>query len=165
MIPTKHIKLENVAGLENYSRYAVDIEGHIWTLKYRWPKRRKPVLNENYLVIKATNDDGILKTLYVHKVVAMAFLPTHNTKQHVRHKDGNVYNNHIDNLEWVIRKSEKEEAMNFILNQDLMNRIQQVHVACQKKGLKTGNSLDFTHQVINNALDEYIIRYGLRKVM
>ena len=97
--------------------------------------------------------------------MALAFLPTHNQSQYVRHKDGNIYNNHIDNLEWVIRKDEKQEALNFILNKDILDRIQQVHIACQKKGLKTGNSLDFTHQMINSSLDEYIIRYGLRKVM
>lgn len=165
MIPTRHINLATVKGLENYSKYAVDITGTIWTLNYRWPKKRKPVLNENYLVVKATNDDKIQKTLYIHKVVALAFLPTHNQSQYVRHKDGNIYNNHIDNLEWVIRKDEKQEALNFILNKNILDRIQQVHIACQKKGLKTGNSLDFTHQMINSSLDEYIIRYGLRKVM
>jgi hypothetical protein len=64
-----------------------------------------------------------------------------------------------------VKKSDTHDKQNFILNDEILNRIQQVHLACTKKGIKTGNSYEFTNMMINNALDEYIIRYGLRKVM
>lgn len=165
MIPTKHTKLEEIEGLEDFSKYAIDVHGNVWTLNYRWPKIRKPILNNRYLAVKATDDNGRLRTLYIHKLVARAFIPTHNVNQRVRHKDGNIYNNQVDNLEWIINKKEIYDDEEFVLKQEILNRIKQVHLACRKKGIKTGNSYDFTHQMINTALDEYIMRYGLRKVM
>jgi hypothetical protein len=44
---------------------------------------------------------------YVHDLVAEAFLPNPNKLPAVRHRDGNVRNNKIENLQWV-RVSEVE---------------------------------------------------------
>jgi hypothetical protein len=38
---------------------------------------------------------------FVHDLVAEAFLPNPNRLPAVRHKDGNVRNNKLENLEWV----------------------------------------------------------------
>ena len=38
--------------------------------------------------------------LYVHRIVAELYLPNPDNLQYVRHKDGNKFNNHVDNLEW-----------------------------------------------------------------
>lgn len=41
------------------------------------------------------------KTIKIHRLVAMHFLPPVSGKTHVNHKDGNKKNNHVANLEWV----------------------------------------------------------------
>jgi hypothetical protein len=46
---------------------------------------------------------------YVHDLVAEVFLPNPNKLPVVRHRDGNVRNNRIDNLQWV-RLDETEPA-------------------------------------------------------
>lgn len=40
------------------------------------------------------------KCISVHRLVALAFIPTDKLLPHVNHKDGNKHNNHVNNLEW-----------------------------------------------------------------
>lgn len=53
-----------------------------------------------YKRLNATNDQGKRSNLYVHRAVAMAFLPNPDNKPHINHKGSNPSNNLISNLEW-----------------------------------------------------------------
>lgn len=49
--------------------------------------------------------DGRPHTFLVHRLVADAFIGNFiDTKMTVNHKDGNRYNNNVDNLEWLSRE-------------------------------------------------------------
>lgn len=43
---------------------------------------------------------GTSFTLYIHRWVAITFIPNPINLPQVNHKDGNKTNNHVDNLEW-----------------------------------------------------------------
>lgn len=43
------------------------------------------------------------KTLYIHRLVAMAFIDNPKKYSEINHKDGNTINNIVDNLEWCNR--------------------------------------------------------------
>ena len=45
--------------------------------------------------------DGVMRNLYVHKLVASSFLKKPKNCTRVTHINSNVYNNSIDNLMWV----------------------------------------------------------------
>lgn len=161
----RYTMLNEIEDLEDFSKYAIDVNGHVWSFKYKKPKVRKPVWSNEYVSVKLRDDFGMAKTLYIHKLVALAFLPCNDPSRRVVHKNGDRSDNRIDNLEWVANKEDKQEELDYILHSSLVERIKQVHIAAQKKGLKVSNSYDFTTQMVENAIDSYIMQYGLRKVM
>ena len=48
--------------------------------------------------------DGHRKSLKVHRLVAIAFIPNPNNYPYINHKDENPLNNKVDNLEWCTQK-------------------------------------------------------------
>lgn len=46
------------------------------------------------------NKQGKSHEYHVHRLVAQAFIPNPNNYPTINHKDENVINNHVDNLEW-----------------------------------------------------------------
>ena len=161
----KIVRLSDIDGLEDFSNYGIDVEGNLWSFKYKNPKLRKPVWVGGYLSCRVRDDNGKAKTLYIHKLVALAFLPCDDTSRRVDHKNKDRSDNRLENIEWIANKSDKEESLNYILKQSLVERMMQVHVAAQRKGLKTGTSYEFIQSMVEDAVEDYIRRYGLRKLM
>lgn len=48
---------------------------------------------------------------YVHRLVAMTFIPNTENKREVNHKDGNKRNNRLTNLEWTSSSENKRHAV------------------------------------------------------
>ena len=57
--------------------------------------------NGSYPAIVLKNSNGIVKQVYVHQLVARAFVSGFSLGMVVNHKDGNPKNNASENLEWV----------------------------------------------------------------
>lgn len=51
-----------------------------------------------------------VKTMEIHRLVAVAFIKSSKNKNEVNHIDGNKLNNNIINLEWVTHKENIEHA-------------------------------------------------------
>lgn len=94
----------------------------------RWSK-----FNDDYLI----SDSGIIKNIntgristgsnlrgykalrkkgkkvnYIHRIVAIHFIPNPDNKPYVNHIDGNKVNNHYSNLEWVTHQQNITHAKN-----------------------------------------------------
>lgn len=62
----------------------------------------KPIKGEYYKVGLSKN--GVLKTFYIHRIIAQTFIDNKNNLTHVNHIDENKYNNNVNNLEWCTNK-------------------------------------------------------------
>lgn len=66
---------------------------------------------DGYCALKISNPDiRFAKTMRVHRLVAMMYLPNPNNWPEVNHKDGNKDNNRVDNLEWCTSSYNQKHA-------------------------------------------------------
>lgn len=62
---------------------------------------QKPCIDRYGYERTSLSKDGKMKSFYVHRLVAMAFIPNPEQKETVNHKDENKLNNAAENLEWA----------------------------------------------------------------
>ena len=126
------------------------------------------VMNHNIEIV--SDGKGNTKSFYVHQIICKAFLPNHTDSWGIRHKDGDVTNNALENLEWLGRKKERDGVMGLDtdrleLNENLSDYIKLVHLSAIKKGIPVPDTYEFFHGILNESLNEYINRFGLKKTM
>jgi hypothetical protein len=105
-----------VKGYEGY--YEVDQFGRVYSIdrvvsvedngrQYRKPiggKQMKQGMHSKGYKIVSLTKDGKTKTVFVHRIVAEAFISNENKLPMVNHKDEDKTNNFVDNLEWCTAK-------------------------------------------------------------
>lgn len=61
-------------------------------------------------------DRGRRQDKYIHRLVALAFIPNPEGKEQVNHIDGNRMNNVVSNLEWVTPSENQKHSYSIGLN-------------------------------------------------
>ena len=82
--------------------YRISNLGRIWSVHkndYKLPQTK-----ENGYLSVSLYKNGKMHNEYVHRLVALTFLPNHDNLPQVNHKDENKRNNSSDNLEWCDSK-------------------------------------------------------------
>ena len=88
--------------IEGFSKYLIYENGDIFSKYYN--KLMSPQKNKyNYLCLNLKNDEGKCKSMRVHRLVALAYIPNLENKREVDHIDQNKTNNHVSNLRWATR--------------------------------------------------------------
>lgn len=121
------------------SAYAVNEEGSVYSL--RMGKLATISTQKSGYRTVAYGDNGKTKTFYVHRLVAMAWLPVPEALQglenlEVNHDDGDKSNNKKSNLEWCTSKQNIKHSIDNGLA---------VFIKVKAKNLITGEELFFNH--------------------
>lgn len=88
--------------IEGYPNYKIDEYGNVYSFRFKNPKKLKLTVAGfgGYYSLNIYDANGNPKVFYVHRLVALTFLPTITGKNIINHIDGNRLNNHVSNLEW-----------------------------------------------------------------
>ena len=96
--------------IKDFENYMVDENGNI--LNWKTQIFKKPTSNnrgKGYLYVDLYNN-GKHKRVYIHRLVAQAFIPNPENKPYINHIDGNPRNNNVKNLEWCTPLENVEHA-------------------------------------------------------
>lgn len=93
--------------IPGYDGYFVSVSGRVLSTRKGSPKYLKSYINSNgYRTVKTAKGH-----LFIHRAIALAYLPLVEGRTEVNHKDGNKQNNDVHNLEWTTRGDNVLHAM------------------------------------------------------
>lgn len=101
--------------IDLYPDYLISPKGDIYSLKKRRLLKQK-IQSNGYYAVCVFDKYGKEKTVLVHRLVAMAYIPNPENKPQINHIDGNKQNNHVSNLEWVTGSENQKHAYRNGLN-------------------------------------------------
>jgi len=95
--------------IPDHPQYGITKMGKIWSEKTKRWLNPKSYCGDYMSVKLRVNKKQFCR--YVHRLVASTFIPKMNADcREVNHKDGNIFNNNVDNLEWVTPHQNKLHA-------------------------------------------------------
>lgn len=103
--------------IEGYKYHLISNTGIVKSLP-RNNKKKETLLKEsdngNGYKKVGIQENGVLKNVYIHRLVAQAFIPNPLNKKEVNHKNGIRHDNRVENLEWVTSSENNIHAIRFL---------------------------------------------------
>lgn len=87
--------------IDGFPPYCVDECGNVFSLRYNKIRTLKPNTTKDGYKQVIMKRDGKSVSRFVHRLVALTFLPNPDNLPQVHHIDNNPSNNHLSNLRWV----------------------------------------------------------------
>ena len=138
---------ETFVEIEGFEKYEVSNLGKVRNIKSG--RILKPYLNHNGYLKHHLYKHNKLKELFLHRIIAIAFIDNHEEKPCVNHIDENKLNNDLSNLEWcterenaihgtrIKRIAEKnfKKVIQLDLNDNVLNEFESMKQAEQETGV------------------------------
>lgn len=153
--------------LKNFKNYEIDKNGNIFAYKrlrdfktgyyYKWIKLNPSNVFGGYSQISIFNNiSGKYKTYFVHRLVALTFIPNPKNKPQVNHIDGNKHNNCVENLEWVTASENMKHAHKIGLQPSTAGELNSMSKITNKK------AINLIRDILNGKTNEEVaLKYDL----
>ena len=93
-----------IATCREYPKYEISDTGIVFSKNYKHTGERRELVSvkttRGYLCV-TVYEGTVRKVVYVHQLVAKAFITNPLKRREVNHKNGNKHDNTVENLEWV----------------------------------------------------------------
>lgn len=151
-------KNEEIKQLENFPNYYVTTFGRVWSeVTHKW---LKPTVNKSQYHTREYVSLGRGNKQYIHRLVAITFIPNPHNYTEVDHIDTNGLNNHVENLRWVTHE------------QNMSNELTKTHIKkntgyyCEIEEITTGRLFNgYTEAArANNVSEQTILNHTKNKV-
>jgi hypothetical protein len=96
----------DIPGFENL--YSINRQGQIKSIRFN--RILKIKTSKEWYPRTNFNVKGKKTHIYVHRLLALVFIPNPGNKPHINHINAIKYDNRLENLEWVTHKENMEHA-------------------------------------------------------
>lgn len=91
----------------NLNKYQISTLGRIENKETGY--MLSPIHKEGYCRVNLVHDNGAKNNYYMHRLVAITFIPNPENKPTVNHKNHTRYDNNVWNLEWATHKEQNND--------------------------------------------------------
>ena len=98
--------MKDVIGYEGL--YAITSCGKVWS--YKSKKFLKPIHNKDGYLLVNLCKNGKIKKFFIHRLVALAYIPNPDNLETIDHIDENKEHNYVNNLRWMSRVENKKRS-------------------------------------------------------
>ena len=114
-----------------YPMYSITKTGLVWS-NFRHRTLVPKIHRDRYLFVRLLSAEGKWQNRYIHRLVALMFIPSTDTTLQIDHIDGNKKNNNVTNLRWVTNRENAHAAMhNGLMPHAVFKSDEVVHSICQ----------------------------------
>ena len=101
--------------VNKYPNYRISKNGRVYSERQRI-MRKLQTNKYGYKIICLCNGTSIVKTFFIHRLIAEVYIPNPKNKKYINHKNGARDDNRLENLEWCTSQENAQHAHDTGLN-------------------------------------------------